>query len=242
MTFWNRHIALLLVAVFNFAFSSAQTYYYKLSKIKKRDKIETKVSGGQFITFIDENACYESDKGGIGVGHGILEKRKSYSTTSVSYFAGGSYWGKDAAYKFKSDKSKLNVVLDNGTIYVYERCIPPSGVMTCSLIKEKNTSDGYVHPSHTTPYNNTPSNASTPAHTNGATQPNLNVSNSAEVKRKCVWCNGTGQLTKEDNAPANFGIEKPKQKCNVCGEWYNPNLFTHYHTRCSHCGGTGWAK
>lgn len=240
MTFWNRLLILIILAIFGFSISPAQTFYYKLSKIKTNDKIETNVSGGQFITFIDENACYESDKNGIGVGHGILEKSKSYSTASMSYFIGGCYWGREAAYKFKSDKSKLNVVLNNGTIYVYEKRVPPSGVITCTLIRIKDTSGGSASPS--LPAASISSNAYYPTQTDVPSPPNSNSSNSVEVKRKCVWCNGTGQLTKEDNAPGNFGIEKPRQRCNVCGKWYNPNLFTHYHIQCRHCGGTGWAR
>lgn len=60
--------------------------------------------------------------------------------------------------------------------------------------------------------------------------------------RKCIYCNGTGQITKNDNASANFGIQKAKKQCPTCGEWYDPNARNHYHVRCGHCGGTGYAK
>lgn len=59
---------------------------------------------------------------------------------------------------------------------------------------------------------------------------------------KCAYCNGTGRIERNDNAPANFGIDKPQRKCNECGKWYNPNTFVHYHQVCGHCGGTGKLK
>ena len=63
--------------------------------------------------------------------------------------------------------------------------------------------------------------------------------NSSNSASRCTWCNGTGKAVKNDNAPANFGISKPKQRCPECGEIYDPNVRNHYHQTCSHCHGTG---
>ena len=63
--------------------------------------------------------------------------------------------------------------------------------------------------------------------------------NSSNSASRCTWCNGTGKVVKNDNAPANFGISKPKQRCPECGEIYDPNVRNHYHQTCSHCHGTG---
>jgi len=51
-----------------------------------------------------------------------------------------------------------------------------------------------------------------------------------------------GSIEKNDNASANFGIGRPKQRCNECGKLYDPNVFNHYHVNCRHCGGTGFAR
>lgn len=81
-------------------------------------------------------------------------------------------------------------------------------------------------------YNNSPYSSSSSNHSHTTQSSN----------RKCVYCNGTGQITKNDNASANFGIQKSKKQCPTCGEWYDPNARNHYHVRCGHCGGTGYAK
>lgn len=65
------------------------------------------------------------------------------------------------------------------------------------------------------------------------------AANSSNSASRCTWCNGTGKVVKNDNAPANFGISKPKQRCPECGEIYDPNVRNHYHQTCSHCHGTG---
>lgn len=61
-------------------------------------------------------------------------------------------------------------------------------------------------------------------------------------KFKCAYCNGTGRIERNDNAPASFGQSKAKKKCNECGKIYDPTIFNHYHVQCGHCGGTGNTK
>lgn len=56
---------------------------------------------------------------------------------------------------------------------------------------------------------------------------------------KCPYCNGTGRIERNDNAPASFGLSKANKKCNECGKIYDPTVFNHYHVQCGHCGGTG---
>lgn len=80
---------------------------------------------------------------------------------------------------------------------------------------------------------------------NGSSNSNLGSNSNVNTparKFKCAYCNGTGRIEKNDNAPANFGTDRPKQRCNECGKWYDPDVFTHYHQQCSQCGGTGYAK
>lgn len=61
-------------------------------------------------------------------------------------------------------------------------------------------------------------------------------------KFKCPYCNGTGRIEKNDNAPASFGQSKANKKCSECGKIYDPTVFNHYHQQCRHCGGTGYNK
>lgn len=59
---------------------------------------------------------------------------------------------------------------------------------------------------------------------------------------KCAYCNGTGRIERNDNAPASFGQARVNKKCSECGKIYDPTVFNHYHQQCRHCGGTGYAK
>lgn len=59
---------------------------------------------------------------------------------------------------------------------------------------------------------------------------------------KCAYCNGSGRIERNDNAPASFGQTRANKKCNECGKIYDPTVFNHYHIQCRHCGGTGNAK
>lgn len=105
--------------------------------------------------------------------------------------------------------------------------------------------DTFVYPmsrnGDPTPYNSSSSNSYC-----GSSSVSSSNSNTSETqtssRRKCVYCNGTGRIEKNDNAPANFGTDRPRQRCNECGKWYDPDVFTHYHQQCRHCSGTGYAK
>lgn len=143
----SRCISLVtFLCILSVSLTAQETYFFKLSRTVDPDKrSNTNVSGGQFITFID-NICYESDKKGMGVGHGSLTLNKSYSSNTFSVYMGKSYWGDKASFKFNSDKSVLNVILDDGTIYVYKRSTPPANVTTCSLIKGKSSGGSSVSP------------------------------------------------------------------------------------------------
>lgn len=104
--------------------------------------------------------------------------------------------------------------------------------------------DTFVYPmsrnGDPTPYNN-----SSPNYNNNGSSGSYNSSSTSPQtsgKRKCAYCNGTGTIEKNDNAPASFGQNRSRQKCQTCGKWYDPTVFTHYHQQCRHCGGTGYAK
>ena len=104
------------------------------------------MKGWLYITFVG-NTCYESDKNGVGINHGTMQRNDGYSNSSITVYDGSSYWGKRTAFKFNSDKSALNVVFDDGEIFVYKRATPPAGVTTCSLIRKRSSSSGGGNPS-----------------------------------------------------------------------------------------------
>lgn len=237
MISWNRIFAILgLYVLAHLSVNAQNVYYYKLTKSKIDDVVSTNVSGGQFICIYD-GVCFDCDINGNGIGNGQLNKK---SEGEVIVYFGDSYYGRNSYYKFDKTFSRLNVITSNGDIFAYVKTTPPRGVTTSTLIKKnKNDSNspGYYNPNIYTGPSNNLTNSNSYNNSQNGNRPSNNVQ-----KRKCVHCNGTGQITKNDNAPANFGIEKPRQQCPTCREWYNPNVFNHYHIRCSHCGGTGFAK
>ena len=142
----NRLIyTILLFFLSNHSIKSQTTYYYGLTKKIIDGKVSMSVSGGQFISFLNE-ICYESNKNSIGVGHGTLKLNKSYSDSRFKFYMGNSYWGDAATFKFKSDLSVLNVVLENGDGYVYKRQTAPSSVTTCSPSVGKRSRSSMIIP------------------------------------------------------------------------------------------------
>ena len=110
------------------------TYYYKLTKKVVNGTTSTSVSGGQYISF-NEKVCYESDKKGNQVNSSRLNYK--YTDNGIRVYSGCAYWGNNTTFFFTEDQSRLSVRASNGDKYVYERGTPPSGVLTCSLIREK---------------------------------------------------------------------------------------------------------
>lgn len=53
----------------------------------------------------------------------------------IIIYTGGSYWG-IATYAFSSNKSLLNIILDNGDVHIYAKSNPPDNVITSSLRKK----------------------------------------------------------------------------------------------------------
>ena len=77
----------------------------------------------------------------------------------------------------------------------------------------------------------------------GANNKNGAVSTTQPARKfKCAYCNGTGRIERNDNAPASYGQTRANKKCNECGKIYDPTVFNHYHVQCGHCGGTGNSK
>lgn len=130
-----KKIFFVLILIELFCMSGyAQTSYYKLNRKIENGVPNSNVSGGQFITFMD-GVCFESDKDGYSVGHGKLEYK--YQNNGIKVYVGDSYWGK-SVFKYSQDYSSLNIVVGDD-IYVFRKETPPTGVTTCSLIRNKST-------------------------------------------------------------------------------------------------------
>ncbi len=211
--------------------SAGETYYYKLTKKIDGENQYTNTAGGQFITF-ENKKCYDSDMYGISVGNGFLYYKEHLSSKSPA-FEGNSYFG-NVIYRFSQDYMVLNIHVNNQIIYVYKRSSIPAGVTTCSLIKNRTSPAKTTYPTIQSvgTYNN---------QTTKPADPNRPTDNQNKQRFKCAYCKN-GRITHNDNAPANFGTSRPKQRCNECGIWYDPNVFVHYHIQCRHCGGTGYTK
>ena len=231
----RKHIMLILFLwQFSISLTAQDTYFYKLSRtVDSAKKSDTNVTGGQFITFID-NICYESDRKGMGVGHGSLTLNKSYSSNTFSVYMGKSYWGNKASFKFNSDKSVLNVILDDGTVYVYKRSTPPANVTTCSLIKGK-TSSGGAPPAN----NPVPAYTPHPPINNGSGSVPSKTLKTKEIRYKedCPNCRGKGSII-QNTYPATFGTNLPDVWCSECGRYFSADVG-HTHRQCNHCRGTG---
>lgn len=238
MISWNKAILIIFLTLGLGLDASPQTVkYFKLTKTKIKGVVNSNTSGGQFICLYD-TFCFDCDKNGNGVGNGQLQLK---SNSDYVVFEGESYFGRDSYYKFNKSFTNLNIITPNGDIYAYKCTSPSSDITTSTLIRSHLSNNG-VPNSVDYPYGNQVQSSypdTNESHQGGHTSTPQGTNTN---KRKCVYCNGTGQITKDDNAPSNFGIEKPKQQCPICGKWYNPNVFVHYHQKCSHCGGTGYAK
>lgn len=195
------------------------TYYYKQIRVVKDGNDIATPSGGQFISFFS-SVCYESDNKGISVGHGILEKKSSGQYVE---YRGQSYWGTNTLFKFNSSLDRLNVVTQDGIIYVYTRATAPTNVTTCSLIKGKSSSSS----SSTTKSSGTSQNKST----HSTYTPEYGF---RDVWVQCAQCHGSGKCwschgngwcvsTRSD------GSYNSTYQCNIC----------HGTGNCTTCYGTG---
>ncbi|MCR5657751.1 MAG: hypothetical protein K6G25_00325 [Bacteroidales bacterium] len=220
-----KRTMMVMLAVFSFGFASAQdVHYYKLTRKQENGKSFTNVSGGQFITFMSD-ICYESNKKGIGVGHGKMTRNRAYSNSQYSVYQGSSYWGKDATFKFNADKSVLNVVLENGDVYIYKRTAAPSGQETCSLIRKSGGESGDYTSIPIYPPQPNPVQSPVPSVVPSST-PNSIPSPSSDSRH--------GSSIKEETCPACHGTKT----CETClGRGWRNNPFTNQHDTCPICRG-----
>ena len=210
------------------------TYYYKLTK-KIHNNVEyTNTGGGQFISFIDD-ICYDSDKFGTNVENGILKFDKRYSNISKTYI-GNSYFG-NTVYRFNSDMSILNIIINKSIIYVYRRATPPQNQITSSLVRKEKEDNSYSNQqNHTITYSvddNYFNNNS-----NSIKNTDINQKQKTKVRKECAYCSGKRELIQHEYV-STFGITGPRVHCSICNKSWNYGTVHHHH-RCNHCNGTGY--
>lgn len=134
----NKFLHLFILALFFATTLNAQTtYYYKLTRKIVNGNSNTNVSGGQYISFVD-GKCYESDKEGFSVDNGVMKYDSTNGSSGNILYIGNAYWGQ-CSFVFNSDKTKLNVRVNDNEIYVYQKATAPVGQVTCSLIKNNSS-------------------------------------------------------------------------------------------------------
>lgn len=239
------YMMLILLASYKLSAFAQTTSYYALTKIDEYGKIDSKCNGGQFVN-VSKNVCFDTDAEGNDIGNGKLYRDVNNHSNEHIYI-GDSFHGK-ARYIFSTDYSALTVEINPHFKYYYKKSNVPSGVFTCSLIKQRSGGSGSVS------YDFNQGNIYNNPQSSSGNLPNKNYYNSrgnyntgssttqTTRKFKCAYCNGTGRIERNDNAPASFGQSKANKKCNECGKIYDPTVFNHYHVQCGHCGGTGNTK
>ncbi len=237
-----RYIMLLFVVSYNLLANAQTTSYFSLIKIDEYGKIDSKCSGGQFVK-VSKNICFDTDSEGNDIGNGKLYRDiKNHSKDHI--YIGDSFHGK-VRYIFSADYSTLIVEINPHFKFYYLKSAVPKGVITSSLIKHRNGGNLSVpnNSNYETIGNQSQGNfGSSSSNNTRSNSHNSNTNNQPTHKFKCAYCNGTGRLEKNDNAPATYGNQRPRQQCHECGKWYDPNVTTHYHQQCRHCGGTGYTR
>lgn len=234
----KRYILLYLLGIVSIFVAKGQTVsFYALTKKMHNGITSSSVTGGQFITFLD-NICYESNKKGIGVGHGTLKLNKNYSNSNYKFYMGSSYWGTDATFKFKSDLSILNVILENGDIYVYKRQVAPASATTCSLIRKRGSSSEAYFPSFPNNGYGGGYTTSSGSLSSSSRRQNATPSHNQPTKHTCSLCNGQRRIVK-NTYPSLYGQNDYQVKCNECGGYFMRSTG-HTHITCPQCHGKGY--
>ena len=200
------------------------TYYYKMvGKIHNGVRISN-VAGGQFITFAGNNSiCFESNNKGNSVGNGQLVYNNKYGYND---YYGKSYWGSNTTFRFNDNLSRLNVILENGDVYIFDKTTPPVGVETSTLIRKKSkTEPQVVYPPTPLPITPTP-------------RPIIPLTPTPNKSKghQCRLCEGKGRKISENY----WGQSGSDTKW--CDECHKIVGVGHNHQRCDLCDGDGWIE
>ncbi|MDE5608305.1 MAG: hypothetical protein K2I64_05175 [Muribaculaceae bacterium] len=217
---YRKVLLLFTLTLLSVVTVSAQTSFYKRSKIVKQGNVKTCSDDGHYITFGD-NCAYDSDRNGYQLFGSNMKYSKTENNIKVYY--GTDYHG-SCNWFVALDNSRINVKIPDGTIYVYERCTPGANI---AMRAAPATPPGGNYPPAVVP--STPSQSHD---TPGGTSP----SSSHKQRRTCPYCKGTGiGMDKITYAPGYDEVY-----CEKCGK----RGFKHYHqnTVCRTCYGRGYIE
>lgn len=227
-------LVVMVVVVTSFSFAQLtpnHTYYYELVANVSKEGKRTAVSGdGHYLT-MNNKYLYESNAQGHTLSYGMLTYINS--ANGFPTYEGKSYLGKDLTYRFAADFSRLNVLLYDGTVLVYERRNKPNASNMRKYASSNSDGGGYVN--YGTGLIDGGTNSS------GTTENNRRNSNDDYYEYQCGFCNGTGRVTiNRSKNMGNFGVGKvEKVRCYECGKEYDSNGTVHRHETCSKCNGKG---
>ncbi len=204
----------LLIAAFTVMGALAQTFYYEQVAVVKNGVKTEKYGDGHFLTF-SGNQVYESNSSGGSLGYGSLKFVRSEGGKSL--YVGTTYLllGAELQYVFNSDRSRLNVHLDNNRILVYERKNTVSNPRQYESI-------------HIDPVIDSSGSSS------GSGNGQNGNSNGSRSRTKCSHCNGSG-----DDA-YNTGMSGYGTQTKWCSKCNKNVSMDHAHRRCPYCNGTGY--
>ncbi len=210
--------------------SNNHTYYYeKVASVSKDGKRTAAYGDGHYIT-VNNKQLYESNANGYSLRYGELKYINS--NNGFPTYEGNSYLGRGLTYRFAADFSRLNIVLNDGTIAVYQRKNTPNNSNMRKYTSAPDTGSGYVdyNPSNSGIYNS-----------GGSSENKKRNSNDDYYEYKCAHCNGTGrkEINRTKNM-SNFGVGRVERvRCDECGKVYDRNGMVHKHVMCDKCNGKG---
>lgn len=198
--------------------SSAQTVIPFALKKQVINGIINDRSGEWLFLSLSGDVCYDSDNNGFTVNNGYLRKKDKNSEFTI--YEGESYHGY-CNYIIKNDYSKLNIVdIANNVIYVYEHCVPSSGVVTCGRIKEKRIK-------------------STEKGLSPTVIERVPEKKIVTKREKCTYCNGKGSVKTYIGTMA-YSDNGLTYWCSECNEIMH-SYDKHFHQKCIYCTG-GWRE
>ncbi len=203
----------IVIATLAFSNTLAQTYYYEQVAAVNNGVKTDKSGDGFFLTFSGDQV-YESNSSGRSLGYGSLKFVRSEGGRSL--YVGSTYLflGAELQYVFNSDRSRINVHLDNSRILVYERKNTVSNPRQYESI-------------HIDPVIDSSGSSSGSRGQNGN-------SNGSRSRTKCSHCNGSGD---DAYSTGMSGYGAQTKWCSKC----NKNVsMDHAHRTCPYCNGTGY--
>lgn len=188
---------------------SAQTSFYKRSKIVNNGKISNCSDDGHYMTF-GNNCLYDSNKEGYQEFGSNMKYIKTDNNIKIYY--GPSYYGICYCY-VSMDNKRLNLKKDDGVIYVYEQCQPSSNIKRRQVSNNSSSQSVITNP-------NSVGQSYQP--------PQTNYNNSTKTQkqsRQCPGCNGSGVAYDKITYQTSYTGNYIREYCQKCSSWGNK----HYH-------------